>query len=100
STARVLTSEYVRGQRWNEALAEGDGARQRYAEVLYRFIFGSITRFGVFNGDPHPGNYLFADDGKVVFLDYGCVKYFPQAMRRDWRALVAAHLSGERERFV
>lgn len=100
SSARVLTSEFVRGRRWNEVLSAGDDERQRISEILYRFIFGSITRFGVFNGDPHPGNYLFTDDGKVAFLDYGCVKYFPQQMRRDWRQLVSSHLAGERDQFV
>ena len=28
----------------------------------------------MFNADPHPGNYLFHDDGTVTFLDFGCVK--------------------------
>jgi predicted unusual protein kinase regulating ubiquinone biosynthesis (AarF/ABC1/UbiB family) len=98
STARVLTSEYVAGRRYAELSTLGRDEQQRYAEILYRFIFGSITRFGVFNGDPHPGNYLFAD-GKVVFLDFGCVKYFPSNMRRDWKALVRAHLSGDKQRF-
>ena len=31
---------------------------------------------GHFNGDPHPGNYLFEPGGKVTFLDYGLVKRF------------------------
>jgi predicted unusual protein kinase regulating ubiquinone biosynthesis (AarF/ABC1/UbiB family) len=69
------------------------------AETLYRFIFGSITRYGVFNGDPHPGNYLFQGGGKVVFLDFGCVKYFPVEMRRNWRALQASHIAGDRGQF-
>jgi predicted unusual protein kinase regulating ubiquinone biosynthesis (AarF/ABC1/UbiB family) len=99
STARVLTTEYVEGRRWADILTAPDAERQRYAEIMYRFIFGSITRFGVFNGDPHPGNYLFTDD-KVVFLDFGCVKYFPQQMRRDWKQLVAAHLQGDKAHFV
>ena len=43
---------------------------------IYRFVFESIITNGVFNGDPHPGNYLFDDDGRVTFLDFGCVKYF------------------------
>jgi predicted unusual protein kinase regulating ubiquinone biosynthesis (AarF/ABC1/UbiB family) len=98
STARVLTSEYVEGKRFADVIALPDEQRQRYAEILYRFIFGSIARFGVFNGDPHPGNYLFAD-GKVIFLDFGCVKYFPAGMRRDWKGLVAAHLHGSLEPF-
>src|SRR5207244_352990 len=54
---------------------------------------------GVFNGDPHPGNYLFDGDGKVVFLDYGCVKYFPETMLANWSALVRAHLEGDRQEF-
>jgi predicted unusual protein kinase regulating ubiquinone biosynthesis (AarF/ABC1/UbiB family) len=98
STGRVLTSEFVEGRRWDDVLTLPDSQRQRYAEILFRFIFGSIARFGVFNGDPHPGNYLFSDE-HVVFLDFGCVKYFPQPMRQDWRKLVTAHLSGDRQIF-
>ncbi len=33
--------------------------RNLAAETIYRFAFGGIYRVGVFNGDPHPGNYLF-----------------------------------------
>jgi hypothetical protein len=29
-----------------------------------------------FNGDPHPGNYLFSPGGRVTFLDFGLVKRF------------------------
>jgi predicted unusual protein kinase regulating ubiquinone biosynthesis (AarF/ABC1/UbiB family) len=32
-----------------------------------------------FNGDPHPGNYLFHGGGKVAFLDFGMVKHFTEA---------------------
>jgi predicted unusual protein kinase regulating ubiquinone biosynthesis (AarF/ABC1/UbiB family) len=99
STARVLTTEYVAGRRFAAVLGEDAAARSRWGEILYRFVMGSIFRFGVFNGDPHPGNYLFDEQGRMVFLDYGCVKFFPEAMRRDWKALLGAHLSADRERF-
>lgn len=99
STERVLTTEYVAGRRWDDIVGADEATRQRVAEILYRFAFGSILRFGVFNGDPHPGNYLFDDEGRVVFLDFGCVKYFPDAMRREWRGLVRAHFSEDRARF-
>ena len=42
----------------------------------YRFAFGGIYRLGMFNGDPHPGNYLFAPGGKITFLDFGLCKIF------------------------
>jgi predicted unusual protein kinase regulating ubiquinone biosynthesis (AarF/ABC1/UbiB family) len=75
STRRVLTSEWVDGKRWDELLATADDtARQRAGEVLMRFAQGSIHQYGVFNGDPHPGNYRFHDDGSVTFLDFGLVK--------------------------
>ena len=35
-----------------------------------------------FNGDPHPGNYLFHGGGRVTFLDFGLVKHFTAAELR------------------
>ncbi|HEX2574280.1 MAG TPA: AarF/ABC1/UbiB kinase family protein [Polyangia bacterium] len=99
STSRVLTSEYVAGRRFDEIVAADTETRSRYGEILYRFVFGSIIRFGVFNGDPHPGNYLFDTAGRMVFLDFGCVKYFPEGMLQTWRQLVTAHLSRDRDGF-
>jgi predicted unusual protein kinase regulating ubiquinone biosynthesis (AarF/ABC1/UbiB family) len=98
STARVLTSEFIRGRRFADVL--NDGSNARWGEIIYRFVFGSITRLGLFNSDPHPGNYLFDDEGRVAFLDFGCVKEFPSAMLQDWRALVIAHLEGDRALFA
>ena len=43
---------------------------------MYRFVFRSLYEVHAFNGDPHPGNYLFHGDGKVTFLDFGLVKHF------------------------
>ena len=75
SSRRVLTSEWVDGLRWDDFLASADGAaKQRAAEVIFRFAQGSIQHFRVFNGDPHPGNYRFHPDGTVTFLDFGLVK--------------------------
>jgi len=45
-------------------------------ETLYRFVFRSLYEVHAFNGDPHPGNYIFHGEGKVTFLDFGMVKRF------------------------
>jgi len=76
STRTVLTMELVGGFRWDAAVAAPDELRQRWAEVIYRFVFGSLYHHRMFNGDPHPGNYRFHEDGSVTFLDFGCVRYF------------------------
>jgi predicted unusual protein kinase regulating ubiquinone biosynthesis (AarF/ABC1/UbiB family) len=75
SARRVLTTEWVDGRRWDDFLSNADAAAKDHAgEVLFRFAQGSIHRLGVFNGDPHPGNYRFHDDGRITFLDFGLVK--------------------------
>ena len=74
STARVLTQELVTGKSWSDALASEQSLRDSWAEAIYRFVYGTNLRFCLFNADPHPGNYLFHDDGRVSFLDFGCVK--------------------------
>ncbi|HEX5631319.1 MAG TPA: AarF/ABC1/UbiB kinase family protein [Acidimicrobiia bacterium] len=76
STARVLTTELAAGARFDEVRGWSPEERNLAAETIYRFVFGSIYRLGVFNGDPHPGNYLFEPGGRVTFLDYGLVKHF------------------------
>jgi len=75
----------VHGRRWRETADVDQALRNRWCEIVYRFFFGSIARFGMFNADPHPGNYLFHDDGTVTFLDFGCVKRLsPEAQRCFW----------------
>jgi len=73
-TERVLTQELVLGKPWSQAVAAEQELRNRWAEAIYRFTYGTILRYSLFNADPHPGNYLFHDDGSVSFLDFGCVK--------------------------
>jgi predicted unusual protein kinase regulating ubiquinone biosynthesis (AarF/ABC1/UbiB family) len=78
STQRVLTSELVAGSRYEEALGWSQEERNLAGEAIFRFVFGGLYALNVFNGDPHPGNYLFHGGGRVTFLDFGLVKWFAQ----------------------
>ena len=73
SSRRVLTQELAEGMRWHEAVLADQDRRDAWGEVIYRFAIGSLRRFGLFNADPHPGNYIFRPDGSVSFVDFGCV---------------------------
>ncbi|MBA3807906.1 MAG: AarF/ABC1/UbiB kinase family protein [Solirubrobacterales bacterium] len=73
-TRRVLTQELVRGRLWSDAVTAEQDLRNQWAEAIHRFGYGSYHRMNMFNTDPHPGNYLFHDDGSVSFLDFGSVK--------------------------
>jgi len=76
STARVLTSELVAGSRFEEVLEWSQPERDMAAETINRFVSRSLYRLHAFNGDPHPGNYLFHGRGRVSFLDFGLTKHF------------------------
>jgi predicted unusual protein kinase regulating ubiquinone biosynthesis (AarF/ABC1/UbiB family) len=76
SSRRVLTTELAQGVRFDELLTWSQDEKNLAAESIYRFVFGSLYRLHAFNGDPHPGNYLFRPGGNVTFLDFGLVKHF------------------------
>jgi len=76
STRRVLTSELVPGSSFEDVLGWDQHERDLAAETIHRFVFRGLYRLHAFNGDPHPGNYLFHGRGRVTFLDFGLTKRF------------------------
>lgn len=76
STRRVLTTELADGVRFSEVETWPQDERNLAGEAIYRFVFRSLYGMAAFNGDPHPGNYLFRPGGQVTFLDFGLVKHF------------------------
>ena len=103
--SRVLVSERIHGQRFDAFTdAVGEDEKQRVAEIVFRYAFGSIGRFRLFNGDPHPGNYLIEEQGtasdggvRVAFLDYGSVKMFTRERAASMRTVERALSSGDRD---
>lgn len=88
SGRRVLCQEYARGLGFYDFLEQSTERERRLAVyVLHDFVFDSMFMHRVFNGDPHPGNYLFQEDGGVTFLDFGCVKRFSSAFVRELQTL-------------
>ena len=79
STRKVVTSELSGGVRFAELASWPQHERDLAAETIYRFVFRSLYDVRAFNGDPHPGNYLFQRGGRVTFLDFGLVRHFTPA---------------------
>jgi predicted unusual protein kinase regulating ubiquinone biosynthesis (AarF/ABC1/UbiB family) len=79
SRERVLVSEYVRGVGFEELKTRPQDERDRIGEIVFRFFLGCLYRHRQFSGDPHPGNFLLLDDGRVAFLDFGLFKRLDEA---------------------
>jgi predicted unusual protein kinase regulating ubiquinone biosynthesis (AarF/ABC1/UbiB family) len=78
SSGRVLTTELARGATFEEACAAPEAERVEWARTMWRFVFKGTLVGGMLNADPHPGNYIFHDGGRVTFLDYGCIQPIPE----------------------
>lgn len=74
SADKVLTSDFVRGIKLDEAARASEAERRAWAETMWRFVYEGTLLGGLFNADPHPGNYFFGEQGRVAFLDFGCVQ--------------------------
>lgn len=97
STRRVLTATFAKGRSFDEARSAPASDRQRWARTLWRFVFRSLFTEGLFNADPHPGNYLFADDGVVHFLDFGCTRALSSGNTEKVRELHRRAIAGDRD---
>jgi predicted unusual protein kinase regulating ubiquinone biosynthesis (AarF/ABC1/UbiB family) len=74
SRRRVLVTELVEGQDFEQVKELDHEQRSRFGEIVFRFSFGSIYHLQHFNADAHPGNYILMADGRVAFIDFGMTK--------------------------
>lgn len=100
SARRVLTSELVTGMSLEEATTQSVAIRRAYAEQLWYVAFKPVLVDGVFNADPHPGNYLFQPDGGLTCLDFGCVQVLEDDVRANARTTHLAALNQDEQAFT
>jgi ubiquinone biosynthesis protein len=99
TTSRVLTMDYVGGTKVTElpplARIDLDGAE--LAGELCRAYLDQILVDGLFHADPHPGNVLLTDDGRLALLDLGMVARLDPAMQERLIKLLLAVVDGRGE---
>jgi predicted unusual protein kinase regulating ubiquinone biosynthesis (AarF/ABC1/UbiB family) len=98
SREKVLVSEYVHGAGFDAIKEYDQPTRDRVGEIVFRFFFGCMYRHHQFSGDPHPGNFMLMDDGKVAFLDFGLFKVMPKELIELELACQRAGHEGDGER--
>jgi predicted unusual protein kinase regulating ubiquinone biosynthesis (AarF/ABC1/UbiB family) len=100
STKRVLTAELIGGRGYAEFCEHATKEeRDRSGLAIWRFMFKALLRHAYLYADPHPGNYRFLDDGRVAFLDFGCVKALPPELLHGIKRYMRATLDEDWEEF-
>ena len=80
TSSRVLVMDQVIGKPIS-AIADDDG---RLRPTLHRLVESSVKQIfdhGFFHADPHPGNLLLTEDGRLAFLDFGLCGVLTHEMR-------------------
>jgi predicted unusual protein kinase regulating ubiquinone biosynthesis (AarF/ABC1/UbiB family) len=99
SRDNVLSMQRLDGRPLAELADATQAERDAIARTIFRFAVGTPLLHGLFNADPHPGNYLVLDGaaGRVGFVDFGSVSELGDEMREAdrqlWLALI--HRDGE-----
>jgi predicted unusual protein kinase regulating ubiquinone biosynthesis (AarF/ABC1/UbiB family) len=103
-TRRLLTMTWLEGAPLAAFIESDQQTRNRLTELLFNAWWRPFARYGIIHGDPHLGNYAFADEGKKLnLLDFGCVRVFPPSFVSGvvglWRALKADDRDGIEESY-
>jgi predicted unusual protein kinase regulating ubiquinone biosynthesis (AarF/ABC1/UbiB family) len=96
TTRRVITLELIQGKSYAEFCETATQEEKNKAGItIWTFTFRSMLRYGVLYADPHPGNYRFLPDGRVAFLDFGCVKELPPELVAGMKRYMGAALDND-----
>lgn len=91
-SCRMLTMQRVKGHDLKVASSNGTSKEQLAwvastgADLYLQMIFNH----GFYHADPHPGNILLTDDGKIGLLDFGMVGRISEQLREDIESMLVA----------
>lgn len=104
--AQVLTQQFLPGQHLQDWLASQptQTQRDRAGQHLWDWFMHCLFGLGRVHADPHPGNFLFAPDGTVGVLDFGCTRslseHFRTQVTKAWSALLRPPTDPQRDALV
>jgi predicted unusual protein kinase regulating ubiquinone biosynthesis (AarF/ABC1/UbiB family) len=96
TTSVVLTMDYVAGRTIGSfgRLASMELDCTGLADALFSAYLDQILVDGFFHADPHPGNLMVTDDGKLALLDLGMVARVAPPMQDSLIKLLLAISEG------
>ncbi|NOQ42585.1 MAG: phosphotransferase [Desulfuromusa sp.] len=102
SSKRILTMEFLPGitgsqpEKLGEAGVDLKSFAQRGANVFLEMIF----RDGFYHADPHPGNLMLLEDGKVGVLDCGMTGQLSEKIREEFETLLLSVLTNDTDEIL
>lgn len=79
SSERIITMDWMTGKHLSEftAVNSNQELSDTIGQALWDFYMYQIHVIRKVHADPHPGNFLVSEEGKLIVLDFGCMKEVP-----------------------
>jgi predicted unusual protein kinase regulating ubiquinone biosynthesis (AarF/ABC1/UbiB family) len=90
SADRIITMDWIEGKHLDDFLATNPSQeiRNKAGQALWRFYEFQNHKLRSIHADPHPGNFLFREDGTVGIIDFGCIKVIPEHFYYDYFGMI------------
>ena len=79
STKRLLVMEWVNGKGILSFQNADSTTKDELGRKLFQAWYYPLYKHCVIHADPHPGNYMVTEDGKIALLDFGCIRKFEKS---------------------
>ncbi len=96
---RVLTMDRIEGRKVTDVGPVGllDYDTRPIVEQLFRCYLRMMLEEGVVHADPHPGNVMLTEDGRLALIDLGMVASVPPRLQDEIVKLMLAISDGDGE---
>ncbi|WP_250432426.1 ABC1 kinase family protein [Hanstruepera flava] len=101
SSERIITMDYMKGEHLSEFTSHNTNQTManELGQALWDFYMFQIHILKKVHADPHPGNFLISEDGKLIALDFGCMKTIPNDFYKPYFELAEKESINNPERF-
>lgn len=81
SSDRIITMDWMKGDHLSEFTKHNTDQELAniLGQALWDFYMYQIHHLKKVHADPHPGNFLVSKEGKLIALDFGCMKTIPNS---------------------
>jgi predicted unusual protein kinase regulating ubiquinone biosynthesis (AarF/ABC1/UbiB family) len=80
SNGRIITMDWMEGDHLSEFVSYNTDRElaNKIGQALWDFYMYQMHELKQVHADPHPGNFLISEEGKLIAIDFGCVKKVPE----------------------
>lgn len=94
ASKRVLVMDWLPGLHLDEFLKTNPSQeiRDQIGQAMWNFYEYQVHIHKAVHADPHPGNFLMMEDGRLGIIDFGCVKEIPEDFYYHYFALLVPEI--------